>query len=241
MALKNRSEVSVAIQAQAAVVGETEYKQGLDDDFAQSVVFRKDVSSATTATATTKSLDFDDIDYIEVTQSNNVAYTLNNILQGEIKFLKITKSAAQTITFANGTDVSSRKAFINSTTVVIYKITNKDGDLYVESINIDNEVTEPKIIEIGDWDMDATALLGVAHGLVDYKKIRSISVIIRDDSDIVYYPLNYIDDLVPLSGGISIIGTTNITLNRITGAKFDSVTFNSTSYNRGWITINYVP
>ena len=42
--IKNRDEVQAAIQALAAIVGETEFKELIDDDFAASVMYRKDVA-----------------------------------------------------------------------------------------------------------------------------------------------------------------------------------------------------
>ena len=38
-----------------------------------------------------------------------------------------------------------------------------------------------KIVEIGDWDMDATGSVTIAHGLTDEQTLRSIQCIIRDD------------------------------------------------------------
>jgi len=34
---------------------------------------------------------------------------------------------------------------------------------------------------------------------------------------------------------------TEVTIQRETGGVFDSVDFNSTSFNRGWVTIQYIP
>jgi len=101
------------------------------------------------------------------------------------------------------------------------------------------------VIEIGDWDMDATSSVSVAHGLADYKKIRSVSGIIRNDTDTRSYAIGSHDNGVSFypAYGISPVGTpgidTDITIVRDTSGIFDSVDFNSTSYNRGWITIIY--
>jgi len=97
-----------------------------------------------------------------------------------------------------------------------------------------------KIIEIGDWDMDATDSLPVAHGIIDFKTIRSISIIIRNDTDNQYYPLNYVDDTGSLFGGSYSINTTNILMHRVISGIFDTTSFNSTTYNRGFITIEYI-
>ena len=96
-----------------------------------------------------------------------------------------------------------------------------------------------KVIEIGDWDMVATPSPTVAHGLTR-TKIRGMFGIIRDDADANSYIFG-----VAQAGGaevnvwIHVIGNTNITVSRRTGSPFDSTDFNSTSYNRGWIIIEY--
>jgi hypothetical protein len=99
-----------------------------------------------------------------------------------------------------------------------------------------------KVIEIGDWNMDSTTDVNVAHGLSGgtYQKIRSISVIIRDDNDVGYYPLMSVaSEANVVGGGATSFGATNIVLTRDTGGVFDAVGFDSTSFNRGWITIWY--
>jgi hypothetical protein len=97
-----------------------------------------------------------------------------------------------------------------------------------------------KIIDIGDWNMDTTSGIQIAHGLgADYVKIRNVSVIIRDDANTKVYRITYpIGGTV--SGGITFIDNTNIQLTRTSGAGFDNAQFDSTSYNRGWITFEYI-
>jgi hypothetical protein len=103
------------------------------------------------------------------------------------------------------------------------------------------------VVEIGDWNMDSTFDVSVNHGLADHKKIRSINVIIRDDADTNYYNLNAAlsSGSAPsgVSGQVGIVSSTTIQLTRTSSANdgwFDSTAFDSTSYNRGWITIGYV-
>lgn len=89
-----------------------------------------------------------------------------------------------------------------------------------------------KIINIGDWNMDSTLSVAVAHGIT-HTKIRSISVVVRSDSDANYHDF----------GAFGCVGmyasSTNIILLRETGGTFDNTSYDSTSYNRGWITIQY--
>jgi hypothetical protein len=97
-----------------------------------------------------------------------------------------------------------------------------------------------KLIDIGDWNMDSTGTLNVAHGLT-YTKIRGVFGVIRDDAGTNYYPLTTGYDIASsMDASIYAFDTTNIKLTRKASGFFDSVNFDSTSYNRGWITVEYV-
>ncbi len=101
-----------------------------------------------------------------------------------------------------------------------------------------------KRLEIGDWDMTASTQVTVAHGLsaTEWKTILRSDALIRNDSDTVYVPLNGIE--APSTGlpngGVAAYDSTNITLSRYTTGDFDTNDFNSTSYNRGWVTFDYI-
>jgi hypothetical protein len=96
-----------------------------------------------------------------------------------------------------------------------------------------------KILDIGDWDMDADATVSVAHG-VTYANIRHISAMLRNDADTGKYPVGQIDiGVAGLEIYFDTVTSTNVVLARQTGGPFDSTDFDSTSYNRGWITIIY--
>jgi hypothetical protein len=99
-----------------------------------------------------------------------------------------------------------------------------------------------KIVNIGDWNMDSTVNVSVAHGLANFKNIRSVSVILRDDSDAIYYAFPAYSGLggAIIQAGIGQIDSTNIVLSRQNASDFDSTSFNSTGFNRGFITIGYV-
>jgi hypothetical protein len=94
-----------------------------------------------------------------------------------------------------------------------------------------------KVIDIGDWNMTVASNVNVNHGLT-LSTIRSITVIIRNDANTQYYG-TYGDGgggLGDLSLSIRALST-QVELNR--GTFFDSTNFDSTSYNRGWITVEY--
>jgi hypothetical protein len=115
---------------------------------------------------------------------------------------------------------------------------------YVNSILPDSGTNnlKVKVVEIGDWDMDADATKSVNHGLTK-TTIRAVSALIRGDSDGDRFPLDHMNFSDPTDGnnqgGVGFIGNTQVNLVRLTGGNFDSTSFNSTSYNRGWIYITY--
>lgn len=94
-------------------------------------------------------------------------------------------------------------------------------------------------LEIGDWNMDATATHIVAHEMEGASSIYTIRVGIRRDSDAPIYPgrvNNFeVTGVTPDEDGTIDWDGTDITLYR--GASFDSTNYNETSYNRGWITM----
>lgn len=104
-----------------------------------------------------------------------------------------------------------------------------------------------KEIPIGDWNMVSTVEVYVNHGVSNPKSIRVKSVTIRDDTDLAYNDL-YIVNSAGVCGG-TVVSTnapadspgTQIQLRRITGGLFDNDYYDSTSYNRGWIVIEYKP
>lgn len=109
-------------------------------------------------------------------------------------------------------------------------------------LNIANRDCTIKI-ELGDWNMDTTNEITVAHGLT-FSNIRSISGLVRDDSNTYRYSIGGADN----NGAIQIwfvanaigdfsIDATTIHIRRLSAGMFDSADFDATTYNRGWITI----
>ena len=100
-----------------------------------------------------------------------------------------------------------------------------------------------KVIEIGDWNMVAFSNESIPHGLT-YANIRNVSVMIRNDDDTLRYMVpgyGQHDGGAVLDVSINTVASANIVLIRQTGGNFDSANFDATSYNRGWVTIWYVP
>ena len=111
------------------------------------------------------------------------------------------------------------------------------GDLSCASLQAGSDDTpwKRKVIDIGDWNMDSTESVNVAHGVTS-TKIKKVDVMIRLDGGNYCYPIDV------LGGGYwGIALYSNIHLERTAGGFFDNVNFDSTSFNRGWIVIEYEP
>ena len=94
-----------------------------------------------------------------------------------------------------------------------------------------------KMMSIGDWNMDTTASKSVAHGL-SIGDIRFVSCLIRNDAGTTLYTAHGHDGgTTPFE--IDYIDATNVVLARKNGSIFDATEFDATSYNRGWVTIQY--
>jgi hypothetical protein len=104
---------------------------------------------------------------------------------------------------------------------------------------VDGRPIYRKILNIGDWNMDSTASVNVAHGL-NLSNIRSVNVLIVDDGNTKIMPLNYYYIAGSSTSGTWLITATDVGLGRVTGGDFDNNAFDATSYNRGWIIIDYV-
>lgn len=110
------------------------------------------------------------------------------------------------------------------------------GGITENSVNI-----KRKIVEIGDWNMDSSVQTTVDSAIA-YASIRNVSVIIRPDSGS--------GTVMSAIWGYNVAGTiqgdwrieensSNIILTRVTSGRFDGANFNATSFNRGWISIDY--
>ena len=95
-------------------------------------------------------------------------------------------------------------------------------------------VMNMKVVDIGDWDMNATGSVAVAHGITQ-SKLRSFTVMIRHDNETI----GIYDFSAAIGDNLASVGSTNINLTRDAAGTFAATTFDSTPYNRGWITLWY--
>jgi hypothetical protein len=128
-----------------------------------------------------------------------------------------------------------------NTEIKIDTISEKTEGAGVSVQAVSGEQVFRKIVEIGDWDMTSATLTTVNHGLTDFKKIRDVAVIIRNDPDNIYFNLGTFGTTAGVSSGyVGSYQATTIGIGRTTGGAFDNSDFNATSYNRGWVYITYV-
>ena len=95
-----------------------------------------------------------------------------------------------------------------------------------------------RLVELGDWNMDTTGTLSIAHGL-DITKVRSVSGVLRNDDGTLLLPLG----LGNLAGPawVENLNATHLTLMRAAGGVCDSANYDSTGYNRGWVIWDLIP
>lgn len=121
-----------------------------------------------------------------------------------------------------------------------------NGRMEIPGLRTHNDSTHPflqtKIIEIGDWNMDTTPSKTVAHGLTG-SHIRGWEIYIRRDAD-EWSDSEGLNKFSRFFGGLGLysrVGNTDIFMDRDGGSLFDSIVYNATPYNRGWIFIWYDP
>lgn len=98
-----------------------------------------------------------------------------------------------------------------------------------------------KVIEIGDWDMlNGPIAVYIATGLADLQKIRSVSVLLRSDTgEYLVTEASFFGTAIPavyfIINSVTQPGKIGI------GNTVDMRTadWDSTGYNRGWLTIEY--
>ncbi|MEJ2655600.1 MAG: hypothetical protein P8012_00180 [Desulfobacterales bacterium] len=100
-------------------------------------------------------------------------------------------------------------------------------------------IPRQKVIAIGDWNMNTTESVNVAHGL-DVDKIVGFRVLIINDAGTQCFQIPYAsygDDNVETA---VYINGANVFMGRELTGKFDSTDYEATSYNRGWVIVDYI-
>ena len=254
MAVGNRTETKAAVTAALVPTLElSDHITLLNDSVNESVVFRKDIIAVESPIGAALTIDYSNKDTATATISVNTTISFTNIENGDVKYLSVAKGATNTVAFSGATDVSSRKGYINLIpTLVVYQVFNKNGNIYVNCINLpnnNNSESETIFVNLPFWDMEfsvgGTTFINVAHGIASgYSKIKSVfAKIINDAEDEAF------DFVAPYTiaasqyGGLIKWDNTNVSLiqNINDGSFFDSNDFDSAALIRGELEIVYVP
>ncbi len=128
----------------------------------------------------------------------------------------------------------------NNRVIGIARRNTSDADWINKNVLIVHNRTVKIKIEIGDWDMDATDNVTVAHGLSTIDNVILVQATIINDVG-SFIQTSVFAGLT--AGDIDIQVTVNATivnLQRLSGGFFDNNTnYDSTSFNRGRITLEY--
>jgi hypothetical protein len=160
----------------------------------------------------------------------------------------VTKQAANVISFSGAIDTTKNQYALLSMTSVCYRVSNKNGVIYVEGLTPDfPDYLLRTEIEIGTWDMDTDETKAIPL-VMDAAKIRSMQVWIVSDGGTYAAPINgygwnttsFVGE--GMHGGVAYFrdNSDSITLWRRDTGFFDDFIF-SGSANRGWITIEHTP
>jgi hypothetical protein len=132
--------------------------------------------------------------------------------------------------------ITAGSAIITGTASVAGVLTASGG------ISENSVVLKRKVINIGDWNMDSTTNISVAHGLT-LSNIYSVNVtIISDDSagKFMVPGFSALNSTSNTDVALNGVTSTNINLTRRAGGFFDNTDYDSTSFNRGHIVIEYL-
>lgn len=103
----------------------------LNGELADNVVFREDVAVNQVSAISNITVDFSGKDRVNLTRTGgNLVITLANIGDGETKFLLVTKTAGQAVTWVGVTDITPIKANANALSLVLYEIVRKGANYF---------------------------------------------------------------------------------------------------------------
>lgn len=136
MAVNNRTEAQSAVTSDiVATVTNTIHRTLLNDKILNSVVFEKDIIASETPSAGAVTIDYSNKDTATVTTAVDLAVSFSNLENGAIKYLEVTKAATNVISFVGASDHINFRDYINTVeTVVVYRISNKNGVIYIEAL-----------------------------------------------------------------------------------------------------------
>lgn len=136
MAAQNRDELQTQIDSTfVATLAIANHRSYLKDPQAESLVFRKDVIASETPSGGTVTVDYSNKDLATASITANLTVSFSGMENGDVKYLLITKSATNTVSFSGANDMVRFRDLINTElTSILYRITNKNNVIYVEDI-----------------------------------------------------------------------------------------------------------
>ena len=168
-------------------------------------------------------------------------YENNGLYNGASQILpySITYAAAPTYAKYKIMNLSTNNAgdfiLIDSNGESVSDITTT-GAITGASINTNNFALQVYKVDIGVWDMDATATVNVDVSAIDVTKIISVIGYIHNDDQDYRFPLAIWQDEIKL--GLNEAGEL-LSITRATAGFFDGVAYNSILINRGEILVFY--
>lgn len=198
-----------------------------------------------TATEINRSLYFPDAASPAI---SNVATRANKFLGFDAAGAMVYTAGSTTVS-ANAVSITDAGGYYSPATEVEAALQEVGSDLSAVTTATTTNTTKiaglnTKVIDIGDWNMDnePTPIPTPTHGLT-LSKIRNVTVIIRNDADTIRSDINLRTGGEIYSAGATQgvqCNATEVLIYRPINGLFDTTDYNSTTYNRGWITIQYI-
>lgn len=134
MAKKNRTEVKASVTANITpTVTVAKHTGVLNDDIAESAVFRKDVVFSPPLGSGSITANYQDVDQVTINASGNITVSFSNLEDGDVKKLIVNKISSNTITFSGVT--GSVDGQVIGKTSIHYMVWSANSKIYVTQIN----------------------------------------------------------------------------------------------------------
>lgn len=133
---ESKVAVIAAIQPE---VDNSEHRDLLNNEIIDSLVMRKDRTSAVVEAGASATLDYANMETYQLTISQTIALTLNNLVNGDIRFLKVIKSAGHAVNFSGATNGVENEGYVTAIlTTVYYAIYKKYSTVIIKCLNATN-------------------------------------------------------------------------------------------------------